>query len=194
MYISSPVVRTKEKLAFIFAKNDILKITLLTSVWQVSTSMWQQDFDLTARCGCSTRLWIVMSPLKSVFGNNKSANVGRLMWNYSNVFICKSLTQVPLTARSLVPLEPPNTGLYFFSSGTFSSVECRKREERNKQKWANESRRWLLRPECRHDWRMIIIRYRGSRQHFDEVSGYKIHTQSVFQKETAPWRRESDVI
>lgn len=32
---------------------------------------------------------------------------------------------------------------------------------------------------------MIIIQYRESRQHFDEVSGYKIHTQSVFQKETA---------
>lgn len=32
------------------------------------------QFDITARCGCSTRCWIVMSPLEYVFQNNKSAS------------------------------------------------------------------------------------------------------------------------
>lgn len=142
------------------------------------------QFDITTRCGCSTRCWIVMSPLDYVFQNNKSVSGWKV-----NVKLFKCIhMEIPCAGASDgkefgAPRGPRMQShfiwLWFFSSGTFSNVKHRNARE-TQAKWTNESRRWLLSPEWRHDWRMIIIRYTENRQHFDEVSGYKIHTHSVF--------------
>lgn len=83
---------------------------------------------------------------------------GRLMWNYSNVFIWKSLVLVPVTVRSLVPLEAPEcsrtlSGFGFSAQGRFQmwNTEMRGRHRQSEQMKAGGDY-WALNGGMTGEW------------------------------------------